>query len=414
MFRHFSLALLLSLFATFTCFVSWSHQNKEVISKVTPELNSWNSFRNKLIAENDVVAFYSFQDEKLRFGAVRNRVSVWPSTLRDLKPAEGKSVGRVVSTRWPGKQGLELDEESLRLPVNDVSGESFTLAFWVRQNGLGTVRGANFDAAASIIALGDGIWNGWRIDILSPSNRVVFQLATPKDQKEAGVCASLRVPPKTWTHIAVSRNPHKIRLYVNGLLAGEREHELRPTSLTPTNSLKIGYAGNGLSSSSFQIDELFIWSTACTPFRILCNSLYSHYSDEITEMLFDKASSAFCQRAYLDALHLYEKCLTEDSLPGPFRAAIEFRCGEIHAVIGNVDKALEIYSKLLNEKDTPFSIKSHAQHNLLYLREQQSNPLEPELSNFSVANSLLYGELSAASNNYVNAMIEYDFLTPVK
>lgn len=414
MLRQLVLILNFFLFALFTCFVSWSHQNKEVISEENSDSDAWYNFRKESVIESDLVAFYSFQDEMLKYGSIRNRKKVLPTTLRDIKPAEGKIIGRIVSTRWPGKQGLELDQESIRLPVTDVAGESFTVSFWIRQNGLGKVRGANFDAAASLIALGDGIWNGWRIDLLSPSNRVVFQLATPRDRKEAGVCGSLRIPPKTWTHVAVSRDPKRIRLYVNGLLSGEREHDLLPTKLTPTNSLKIGYAGNGLSSSSFQIDELCIWSTARKPFWILCDSLYCHYSNENIEQIFDEASTAFCNRAHLYALSLYEECLKQDSLPAPMKSAIQFRCGEIHAVLGNTDQALRIYSDLSTQNGPPCPIKSHSMHNLLYLQEQQKNPLESELSYFSVANSLLYGELSAASTNYTNAMIEYDFLSPVK
>lgn len=405
--------LLFLLFAALNCFVSWYHQNKEVNYAENRDLASWRSFRNKLVSDRNLVAYYSFQDENLQFGSLRNRRTLLPNTLSDFKSHNKKTIGRVVTSRWNGKQGIELDKEYLRLPITAVSEDCFTLAFWIRQNGLGTVKGGNFAAAASLITLGDGVRSGWRLDLLSPSNRVIFQLAKPEEQQEAGVCASLRVPPKTWTHIAISRTPDRIRIYVNGLLAGESEHNLLPTRLTPTTSLKIGYAGNGMSSSLFQIDELAIWSSEKKPHEILYHSQCLTCLDENFGKRFDNASVLFAKLAYPDALSLYEEILTCEELPSLIKAVIQFRCGEIHSILGNMPKAIEIYGLLLAHPTCPIPTKSHALHDMLFLKEKQSNPEDTDLTPFSVANSTLYGELSYASTNYTNAMIEYDFLIPL-
>lgn len=414
MIRRPPLLLFFLFFAALNCFVSWFHENKEVVHAENRELASWRSFRTKLVGDRDLVAYYSFQDENLQFGSVRNRSTIFPTTLSDLKTSDKKLIGRVLTTRWPGKQGIELDKEHLRLPITAVSENCFTLAFWIRQNGLGTVKGSNFAAAASLITLGDGVRSGWRLDFLSPSNRVIFQLAIPKDRREAaGICASLRIPPKTWTHIAISRSSNRLRLYVNGLLAGEREHNLPSTPLTPTSNLKIGYAGNGISSSLFQIDELSIWSSEKKPYEILYHSQGLSCHDGDFGKSFDTASVLFAKLAYSDALYRYEEILTHEELPSLIKAVIRFRCGEIYSILGNTPKAIENYSQLIAQPTCPIPTKSHALHDMLFLKEKQSNPNETDLTPFSVANSTLYGELSSASTNYTNAMIEYDFLTPL-
>lgn len=408
------LLILVSFFACFTLFTCWFHQNKEIITYGDNASDQYSGYRKALLSETDLVAFYSLQDEQLNYGKVRDRRTVLPTALGDLKPVANEIIGRVISSRWEGKRGIELDSKYLRLPAKDVTSDQFTLSVWLRQNGPGTIRGGNFDAAATLIALGDGSSTGWGLDFLSPSNRVIFHLHTPKDRQQPGICGSLRIPPRTWINLAVMREPQRIRLYINGLLAGERTHEPLATPVSRTSNLKIGYAGNGFSSCSMQVDEICIWSTAISSSRVLCNSLLVSYHNDSFENLFELASDSFANCKYERALHLFNECLMEPTLPSALRAAIDFRRGEIHAILGHFEDAKKIFSNLVRQQDTPMTIRCHSLHELLHIQEKQITPSDSDLSAFSVANSILYGELSHASLSYKNAMLEYDFSMPLK
>ncbi|MBL8868476.1 MAG: LamG domain-containing protein, partial [Planctomycetaceae bacterium] len=229
---------------------------------------------------------------------MRNRKHFVPTNLSDFKPICLNKIGRIVEGRLPGKQAIELDQHAIRFPVTGVDGREFTLTAWIRQNGLGTVRGGNFEAAASLIALGDGVYNGWRLDLLTPSNRIAFQLAIGKDIPSIGVCSTIRLPPKTWSHLAVSRDANRIRIYVNGLLAGECADNLPPCPRSAVNFLKVGYIGNGYSSSLFQIDQLAIWSTAKSPFQVLNDAGNTEFTNTEIEKMINDASNAYVDQQF--------------------------------------------------------------------------------------------------------------------
>lgn len=334
--------------------------------------------------------------------------------LRDIKPPRFNKIGRIVEGRLPGKQAIELDQHAIRFPVKGVDDEDFTLTAWIRQNGLGTVRGGNFESAASLIALGDGVWNGWRLDLLTPSNRLAFQLAIGKDIPTIGVCSTIRLPPKTWSHVAISRESNRVRIYINGLIAGECEHDIPSSSRPAANFLKVGYIGNGYSSSLFQIDQLTIWSIARVPFQVLTDAANIEFTDTETEKLINEASAAYIQQRFDIALDLYEKCLENKALPKTIKTLIEFRLGEIQSLLGNSTKAMRSFTVIYEDENAPTFVRSLSLHEVLFLKEKQHNPSEQDANSFTPASSSSYYELAPASETYSNAVLEYEFLTPIK
>lgn len=413
-FRSLIFFFCLLCFAVLILLTVWSHQNKEIIGNSTPEFQSWRNFRDTVIADQSLISYYSFQDEQLIHGALRNRKHSLPRNLRDLKPISLDRIGRIVEGRLPGKQAIELDQHAIRFPVTGVDGEEFTLTAWIRQNGLGTVRGGNFDSAASLIALGDGVWSGWSLDLLVPSNRLAFQLAIAKGIPTNGVCSTLRLPPKTWSHVGISRNSSRLRIYINGLIAGECEHNIPAPTLSPRNSLKVGYIGNGYSSCTLQIEQLTIWSVEKSPFQILLDSAIASFSDTKIETLVNEASTAYAEQKFQISLGLYEKCLHDEELPLAVKTTIQFRLGEIQTLLGNNKTAIEKFTAIYEDKLAPIPLRSLALHEVLCLKEKQHKPTEKDVNTFAPASSSTYYELSPATESYSNAVMEYDFLTPIR
>ncbi len=371
----------------------------------------------QLFKRKDLTAYYSFQDEYLSRGLLRNRRKAFPTTLRELKtPTSHDFCGRIVQGRWPEKQAIELDKHSLRLSAEFVANGDFALSAWVRQAGLGMVQGGNSDNAATLFALSDGVWTGWRIDLLFPSNRLVFQIAQGQTKSPIGVVSTIRIPPKTWTHIAVSRDSQKIRVFVNGLIAGEVKHDSNPTPIPPTSCLNVGYAGNGLCSAIIHIDELATFSSPPTCQAVLANALQTTSSPYPNQLL-EEASRYFVSRDYEKAKSVYESLIKLVNTDPSLRATLTYRIGELNRLLKKEALALNIFKTLAQEQNIPAPIRSLALHDYLSLKEQTLFSSDEQLLNYTKNFYPDYTELAPASDKYLDAMIEYDFclpLTPLK
>jgi hypothetical protein len=276
------------------------------------------------------------------------------------------------------------------------------------------IEGQNFPGAATIFALSDGVYSGWRIDLLFPSNRLVFQIARGKLESPVGVVSSIRIPPKTWSYIAVSRDEEKIRIFVNGLLAGQVKHNATPTCLTPGTSLKIGYAGNGLSSAILQIEELSIFSNSLSAAYILSESLQIPRSPDFSIDLLEKASLAFVAREYEDSLISINTLIESIAAESPFIFTLQYRIAEIYRHLKKDKIATEIFRSLAENTDTPTAIRHLALHDYLSLQEGVNFLSDSMISNYTHSFFANYPELAPCSERYSNALQEYDFAIPLK
>lgn len=411
--RKLIIGIAFPAFCLLILYACWFHQNKEILPTSSETTEHWIRFRDDLLRSRELTAYYSFQDEHLRRGLLRNRKSVFPLTARDLKPlSSGDFKGRIVQGRWPEKQSIELDKTPILLPPKTVSGKQFALSAWIRHFGMGTVEGGNSGHAATIIALSDGVWTGWRLDLLLPSNRLVFQIARGKSQNPIGVVSSIRIPPKSWTYVTLSRESNRIRIFVNGLIAGEVLHNSEPTTLQATNCLKIGYAGNGLNSAIIQIDELWLFSDPPNFENILANGLQTTLIP-FPHHLLEEASIAFVNRDYEKARTLYESLLQYVETDSSYWAIFRYRIGEINRLQKKLESAANIFKTLAQEQQIPTPIRSLALHDFLHLKESSFSSSDDIVLNF--ANNFFpdYNELAPASQKYADALVEFDFALPL-
>ncbi len=404
--------LILSALVLWTC---WAHQNKELPLGVSNNSLSWQGYRLNSLKNHSFTAYYSFQDELLSDGIVRNRLRLYPTSFQELKFwASEPFEGRIVEGRWPGKQAIELDRTPLRLSPISVSGPRFALAAWIRHSGLGTIQGPNFGNAASFFALSDGTWSGWRIDLLYPSNRLVFQLARGKENGSIGVVSATRIPPKTWTHIAVSRDEKRMRIFVNGLLSAETTHDAVPTSLMLGTSLKVGYAGNGLASANIQVDEVSCFDSTPESAFFLQESLQLSSEIDIDLKILEKASQAFARGEYGESLIGFQSLLQNTPCNSPLHSIIKYRIAEIYRQLNNDKIAIELFECLAQSTKTLAHVRAMALHDYLAMREGVNS--QTDLSTYSLPIHSIdnYPELSSCSERYTNALLEFDFLIPLR
>lgn len=407
--------LLFAVLATALVLLSiWSHQNKEIeVDAVAKQ--SWQPLLSPWETHPGVVAYYTFQDEYLCYGKLRNRVSVLPSSLRDFKLAPNKNTFKTVEGRWPGKQTVELDHQLIRLPKHGTDTETFALSVWIRHSGLGTIAGDNFSNIATIIALNDGRWKGWRIDLLYPSNRIGFYLARKQGEPTVGVVSAIRVPPKTWTHIAVTRDPSNIRIYVNGLLAGETPHDVKPTQIPVIDSLKLGYTGTGYSSAIVQLDELLILSKIPPPQEWLSQAMMEPTAAFPHQQRWLEATDRFLDNDLNKSISLMTEI--KKSLPSTSKSrhAVDFRLAESHVRLGKIEQAQDIYLDIILNRGAPENIRLAALHEYLTIGQGVNEESDPTAFAYKrIKNSYPdESEVTIASYRYLNAVSYYNYYLPL-
>jgi hypothetical protein len=239
-------------------------------------------------------------------------------------------------------------------------------------------------------------------------------MARGKNESPVGVVSSIRIPPKTWVHIAVARNKETLQIFVGGLLAGEVKHNTTPTNLTKENSLKIGYAGNGFSSAILRVDEITIFSNTPTLEHWLCEAVQRHPNSFVHGDPLKIASESFVRRDYDKALTLHKDLCQRCTEHKQIHSTLMYRVGEIHKLLNQLDRAKEAFEAIANDTEVSTAIRSLALHDFLCLQEGVDAVSDTYAINTSNATYLDYGILQAASERYRNAILEYDFAMPLK
>lgn len=393
---------------------AWSHQNKELAIYSAARKN-WQPLVTPWESQPDVVAYYSFQDEFLCYGKLRNRASLFPNSLRDLKLGPSTAAFKTVEGRWQGKQTIELDNQVIRLPKHGTDGDTFALSVWIKHSGLGSIAGDNFGNIATIIALSDGRWKGWRIDLIYPSNRIGFYLARKQGEPTVGVVSAIRVPPKTWTHIAVTRDAANIRIYVNGLLAGETPHDVKPTPITIIDSLKLGYTGTGYCSAIVQLDDILIRSSLPPHHVWLTEAMMEPQEMFPHTEQWTNVTSLFLDEKLIESISILMEIKKSLSGTSRSRHAIDFRLAETHVRLGKLERAQDIYLDIILNSKAPENIRLSALHEYLAIGQgvnEESDPIQfayrREMNRFPDES-----QAATASYRYINAASYYDYYIPI-
>ena len=183
----------------------------------------WNTHRQKILSDPAINRYYSFQDLQSSVGHFKSQAG-WRKdlTIAATETAPGEPSFHMVEGRWLGKRAVRLDQMPLESRPHQIEDRSFSIETWVRHLGGGMQLGGNTESEGTIVAVGDGVWVGWRLVMLYPCNSLVFELGRPKPQPPVGVASMSRVPPNVWTHVVCTWDGKNVCLYINGVLSGQK------------------------------------------------------------------------------------------------------------------------------------------------------------------------------------------------
>ena len=227
---------------------------------------SWRSEHQRRLQDPQLQRYYLFTSDDADHGVLN--LASWSGSMQLGSDVKTRFSPGIVPGREEGLTAVLVDDRPYEaMPAT--FDKALTVEFRMRLHGQGFIRGGNSTYSGTLVAMGDGVWNGFLFSLQFPANMLSFQLGHPKPERPLPVAALSRLAPDVWTHIAGTWDGNEVRIYLNGLLAGRRNCAGPFFQVPKTSRLRIGYVGNGLGSARFDIEHLAMYSRCFSESEIL-------------------------------------------------------------------------------------------------------------------------------------------------
>lgn len=180
------------------------------------------------------------------------------------KPDAPAQELEIIEGRWPGKKAIRLDRGCLSTDPFLPETKAFTASAWIRLKGPGTYRGNEGAENGTVLSVGSGYWDGWRLTVSYPGPVVSFEIGRPQPSHSIGIQARAVLTAGTWHHVAVAWDGREMRIFVDGLLSGSRPYNGSYTLPPEDGKFRIGFANHGVGSVVLDVDEVAVYTRALT------------------------------------------------------------------------------------------------------------------------------------------------------
>ena len=264
------------------------------------------------------VRFYSF--EGLRETAATRPTGKSPARPLQFVAVTGQGAESLqrIPGRWPDLTAVRLDRGSLLGQPLPGTEKTFTVEIWFRPHGPGALRGNNGATDGTLLSVGNGYWDGWRLTAAYPARSVGFEIGRPKPNSSVGIHGGL-LPDGVWNHLAATWDGQEMRLYLNGAPAAQGDYRGAYTRPARGDALRIGFAGSGLGSLSLDVDEVAVYGRARTAAEILQSAYFYAPLPGAAAAQFVAAETDFRLRNYAAAAARYDALFRLPGLHADYR-----------------------------------------------------------------------------------------------
>ena len=224
------------------------------------------TYKETLQKDPSLLRFYTFENLKAEDKAI-------PSIGSETEPLISQVPLEIVAGRFAGKTAVHLDRYPLDSRRFILTDKVFTAQIWMRVTGVGVHRGNAGSTNGTILSIGIGYWDGWRITANYPSLNTSLELGRPSPVNAFYVGTNRPLVQNIWQHVAVSWDGHVLRHYVNGRLAAEAVYEQSYTEPAENAPFRVGFNGYGVGSVAMDVDEVIVHKRALRPSEIIASSL---------------------------------------------------------------------------------------------------------------------------------------------
>jgi hypothetical protein len=273
----------------------------------------------------------------------------------DGKPAVNDI--QLVPGHWPGIQAVRLNRACLQTASFDLTKRALTIECRFCLRGPGGID-SQWGKSGTLVSVGSGYWDGWRVTSGYPSAVLNFSLGRPRPTGAISANASTPLTEGVWRHLAAVWDGSEMRLYLDGALVGMQAWEGQYTAVNTTPLFKIGYAGYGVGSLTFDVDEVAVYQRVLSADEINRNA---HLERQITVRLMEmltRGDDAAKAGKYAAARAEYARLTAVGDLPD-YRPLINFhsiarlRTADTYRLEGNLAAARDAWLKLAEATGTP-------------------------------------------------------------
>ena len=186
-------------------------------------------------------------------------------TLSGTKEASAQ----VEEGRIAGMTAVSLDETSFRAAELKEVERDFAVSIWIKPKEAGSQQ-PDGRVCGMITSSGSGYYDGWRLTVQDMVNWTPsFEIGRGKNS--IGLRSKISLNPGFWNHLAASWDGRSMKLFVNGMFAGQQEFS--GPHQPAKGSLAVGYSGYGVGSLRMAVDELAVFNRALSAGEITALSL---------------------------------------------------------------------------------------------------------------------------------------------
>ena len=309
-----------------TLLLSLSVQAQDVLQK----------YKETLQKDPSLLRFYTFENLKAEDKAI-------PSFGSETEPLKSQVPLEIVTGRFDGKTAVHLDRYPLDSRRFVLTDKVFTAQIWMRVTGVGVHRGNAGSTNGTILSIGIGYWDGWRITAGYPGLNTSLELGRPSPINAFHIGTNKPLVHNVWQHVAVSWDGHVLRQYVNGRLMAEAVYEQSYTEPSENAPFRVGYNGYGIGSIAMDVDEVMVHKRALQPSEILALSLgIVDLTTDVKELL-DELQTAFVKKDAASITTLIGKLRTNPQLPAALKLWL-MSCEEAQVPLQEIIASKEIRS----------------------------------------------------------------------
>lgn len=367
--HYYLLCLFMSSASVFICgrLVSFAHAQS---------YEAWQLHRQQMRQDPSVIAYYTFEDIRSEQQTIANERSADYALHFVLVPASNQPPQKLEMAfgRWPQKKAVRLDMGRLEGPEIPVLNKSFTASCWIKALGPGVHRGNSGITNGTILSVGIGYWDGWRIILWYPQRRISFEIGRPKPSSAYSISHEPFMDG-IWNHIAAAWDGKEARLYLNGILIARGTYEGEYTAPPQDKHFRIGYANYGVGSALVEIDEAIVRNRALRPMEILQEVFLAEAPPAPIQQIIEEAEEAIVQADYDRALQQYRQLAKDKRLESPWRDFVSLRLGWLYQHQRQMTSAAREYLALATQPHVPLALQSSAKTALMQMC-REGMPLE--------------------------------------
>ena len=324
--------------------------------------NTWQNYKDSLRKDESLLRFYTFENLKAEDRSI-------PSFGSENEPLRAQAPLEIVAGRFDGKTAVHLDRYPLDSRRFILADKVFTAQIWMRVTGVGVHRGNAASTNGTILSIGIGYWDGWRVTTNYPGLNTSFELGRPSPVNAFHVGTSRALVQNVWQHVAVSWDGHVLRQYVNGRLAAEAVYEQSYTEPSENAPFRVGYNGYGIGSIAMDVDEVVVHKRALRPSEIIAASLgIVDLAADVMERL-DELQAAFLKKNAAEIAALIGKLRADPRSPAALKLWL-MACED-----AQVSSQEIIASDEIKSKDVPDVLRKMIYAQIV--RKLRYNPLLP-------------------------------------